>query len=161
MNWRRHPGVRTGSELSLGERSADKVRNGMGSWTFIGLQTLFILAWVAGNLYLLSRPFDPFPFILLNLAFSVQAAYASPIILLSQKRADQRGAEVALGDYETDQATLAELRELRREHAELHREHGELRQDITALRAELKSARVATSVDGVVVTQTPIEIPGR
>jgi uncharacterized membrane protein len=55
----------------------------MGSWTFLVLQTVLVALWLGANLVLLSRPFDPFPFILLNLAFSTQAAYAAPLILLA------------------------------------------------------------------------------
>jgi uncharacterized membrane protein len=62
----------------------------MGSWTFLVLQTVLVALWLSANLVLLSRPFDPFPFILLNLAFSTQAAYAAPLILLAGNRASQR-----------------------------------------------------------------------
>lgn len=105
--WNAHPHVKTGTDLSLGERAADKVRNGMGSWKFIWIQTGLVLLWVAGNLFLLSQPFDPYPFILLNLLFSVQAAYASPIILLSQRRADAQSSEIAIHTYENGQEILS------------------------------------------------------
>ena len=62
-------------------------RASWGSWTFIIVQTVIVAVWLAANLYLLSKPFDPFPFILLNLAFSTQAAYAAPPILLAGNRA--------------------------------------------------------------------------
>lgn len=74
----------------LGARIADRVTGFMGSWRFLILQTLIVAAWLAGNAYLLSRPFDPYPFILLNLAFSTQAAYAAPLILLAGNRSAQR-----------------------------------------------------------------------
>lgn len=73
-----------------GERIADHVTGGMGSWRFIIIQTALVVVWMAANAWLLSRPFDPYPFILLNLAFSTQAAYASPLILMSQNRAAAR-----------------------------------------------------------------------
>jgi uncharacterized membrane protein len=57
----------------------------MGSWRFIVIQTAIVLVWIGGNIYLLFH-FDPFPFILLNLAFSTQAAYAAPLILLAGNR---------------------------------------------------------------------------
>jgi uncharacterized membrane protein len=69
---------------------ADRVTGFMGSWRFIVLQTAIVAAWLASNVVLLSQPFDPFPFILLNLAFSTQAAYAAPLILLAGNRASQR-----------------------------------------------------------------------
>lgn len=62
----------------------------MGSWRFLILQTILVALWLAGNLYLLSKAFDPYPFILLNLAFSTQAAYAAPLILLAGNRAAVR-----------------------------------------------------------------------
>jgi len=73
-------------EAPRGARIADMVTGFMGSWTFIAIQTVIVVLWMAGNLFLLSRPFDPAPFILLNLAFSTQAAYAAPLILLAGNR---------------------------------------------------------------------------
>ena len=77
-------------EAPLGARIADRVTGFMGSWRFLILQTILVLLWLAGNAYLLSRPFDPYPFILLNLAFSTQAAYAAPLILLAGNRSAER-----------------------------------------------------------------------
>jgi uncharacterized membrane protein len=77
-------------EAPIGARIADQVTGFLGSWRFLILQTVAVLAWVAGNAYLLSKPFDPYPFILLNLAFSTQAAYAAPLILLAGNRSAQR-----------------------------------------------------------------------
>jgi uncharacterized membrane protein len=73
-------------DAPLGARIADAVTGFLGSWRFIILQTVIVLAWIAGNVVLLFH-FDPFPFILLNLAFSTQAAYAAPLILLAGNRA--------------------------------------------------------------------------
>jgi uncharacterized membrane protein len=77
-------------EAPMGARIADRVTGFMGSWRFLILQTILVLLWLAGNAYLLSRPFDPYPFILLNLAFSTQAAYAAPLILLAGNRSAER-----------------------------------------------------------------------
>jgi uncharacterized membrane protein len=74
----------------FGARLADRVTGFMGSWRFIAIQTAIVAIWLAANIILLTRPFDPFPFILLNLAFSTQAAYAAPLILLAGNRASQR-----------------------------------------------------------------------
>lgn len=76
-------------EAPLGVRVADDVTGFMGSWTFIIIQTVIVIIWIAGNVYLIFH-FDPFPFILLNLAFSTQAAYAAPLILLAGNRAATR-----------------------------------------------------------------------
>jgi uncharacterized membrane protein len=77
-------------DAPFGARIADRVTGFLGSWRFLILQTILVGLWIAGNAYLLSRPFDPYPFILLNLAFSTQAAYAAPLILLAGNRAAQR-----------------------------------------------------------------------
>jgi uncharacterized membrane protein len=77
-------------EAPLGARIADRVTGFMGSWRFLILQTVLVAVWLGGNIYLLSKPFDPYPFILLNLAFSTQAAYAAPLILLAGNRSAQR-----------------------------------------------------------------------
>jgi uncharacterized membrane protein len=76
-------------DAPLGARIADRVTGFMGSWTFIVIQTLIVAAWVLGNIYLLFH-FDPYPFIFLNLAFSTQAAYAAPLILLASNRSSAR-----------------------------------------------------------------------
>ena len=77
-------------EAPLGARIADRVTGFLGSWRFLILQTVLVGIWLVGNAYLLSKPFDPYPFILLNLAFSTQAAYAAPLILLAGNRSAQR-----------------------------------------------------------------------
>ena len=76
-------------EASRGERIADRVTGFLGSWRFIVIQSVIVLIWVGGNIFLLFH-FDPYPFILLNLAFSTQAAYAAPLILLAGNRASIR-----------------------------------------------------------------------
>ncbi len=72
-------------EAPRGARIADRVTGFMGSWNFIAIQTVIVVIWIGGNLLLLFH-FDIFPFILLNLAFSTQAAYAAPLILLAANR---------------------------------------------------------------------------
>jgi uncharacterized membrane protein len=76
-------------EAPLGARIADRVTGFLGSWRFIAIQTVLVVIWVAGNIVLLFH-FDPYPFILLNLAFSTQAAYAAPLILLAGNRSSLR-----------------------------------------------------------------------
>ena len=76
-------------EAPLSARVADRVTAFMGSWAFIGIQTAIVAVWVAGNTWLLFH-FDPYPFIFLNLAFSTQAAYAAPLILLASNRSSVR-----------------------------------------------------------------------
>ncbi len=82
----RHPVNRAfHEEAPRGARVADRVTAFIGSWAFLAIQTVVVLFWIAGNV-VLWFDFDPFPFILLNLAFSTQAAYAAPLILLAGNR---------------------------------------------------------------------------
>ena len=104
--------------LTLGDRVADGVSSGMGSWRFIIIQTIIIAAWIGGNAWLLFH-FDPFPFIFLNLAFSAQAAYATPIIMMSQNRAAARDKVQAEHQYEHQEKELALNTELTKQVHEL------------------------------------------
>jgi len=82
----RHPVNRAMTDdAPLGARIADAVTTFLGSWKFIVIQTVIVVIWISGNVWLAFN-FDPFPFILLNLAFSTQAAYAAPLILLAGNR---------------------------------------------------------------------------
>jgi len=86
----RHPvNVAMDTDAPLGARIADRVTGFLGSWRFLVIQSILVVLWIAGNVVLLFH-FDPYPFILLNLAFSTQAAYAAPLILLAGNRASQR-----------------------------------------------------------------------
>ncbi|MGN6640040.1 MAG: DUF1003 domain-containing protein, partial [Mucilaginibacter sp.] len=77
--------------LNFGQKLADSVANGMGSWRFIIWQTLIVAAWMILNVVLIvTRRWDPYPYILLNLVFSTQAAYAAPIIMMAQNRQNER-----------------------------------------------------------------------
>lgn len=83
------------SKLTRGERVADKISAVFGSWPFIIIQSCFLVAWICFNVYLMINPsaikaFDPYPFILLNLALSFQAAYTGPIVLMSENRQTKR-----------------------------------------------------------------------
>jgi uncharacterized membrane protein len=89
-DWSWHPNVRTGDQLTLAERIVDKLVQGMGSLWFIFWQTLLVAVWVTLNLLAIVHHWDPYPFILLNLAFSTQAAYATPMILLASRRNEKR-----------------------------------------------------------------------
>jgi uncharacterized membrane protein len=83
-------------ELTLGQRVADTVAAVMGSWRFIIIQSAILLAWIVLNVTAYVQKWDPYPFILLNLALSFQAAYAAPFIMMSQNRQqdiDRREAE--------------------------------------------------------------------
>lgn len=81
--------------LTRGERAADRVAALVGSWLFIGIQSVIVVVWIAANTWLLTHPFDVFPYVLLNLAFSTQAAYAAPILQLSGNRQTRKIEDLA------------------------------------------------------------------
>lgn len=99
-------------DRSLGERVADHVAAFVGSWPFVIGQSIILAAWVAGNAWLLSHPFDPRPFILLNLCLSFQAAYTGPIVLLSQNRQAAKDRDLAAHDFAVNQDALAKIERL-------------------------------------------------
>ena len=76
-------------EATFGEKLADRISAGIGSWPFLITQSVFVLIWLIGNAILFFH-FDPKPFILLNLLFSVQAAYTGPVLLLAGNRQAQK-----------------------------------------------------------------------
>ena len=98
-NWGKHPAVRSAGKLTRGERAADAIRNGMGSWGFIGSALLFLGGWMIGNR---NVGFDRYPFILLNLILSCLAAMQGAILLIASKREDQISSELAQHDFETN-----------------------------------------------------------
>jgi uncharacterized membrane protein len=89
--------------LSVGQRVADRVAATMGSWRFIIVQSTILAVWIALNVVeLVWRAWDPYPFILLNLVLSFQAAYAAPIIMMSQNRQSAKDRMQADFDLETN-----------------------------------------------------------
>jgi uncharacterized membrane protein len=88
--------------MTIGQQVADKTALTIGSWAFIIAQTVAVAVWVVVNLTAYIRGWDPYPFILLNLMFSVQAAYAAPIIMMSQNRQAERDRVQAQQDLETN-----------------------------------------------------------
>ncbi|MBV9774145.1 MAG: DUF1003 domain-containing protein [Gemmatimonadetes bacterium] len=110
-----HPPVQDVNEvfeeqLTFGQRAADRVAATMGSWPFIITQSVLLTGWVALNVAAWIRHWDPYPFILLNLALSLQAAYAAPIIMMSQNRQAARDRLEAHNDYLVNQKAEEEIR---------------------------------------------------
>ncbi len=101
--------------LKASDRIADAVANGMGSWRFIILQSVFVVIWMTLNIVGLIHHWDVYPFILLNLIFSTQAAYAAPIIMMSQNRQSQRDRIQAQEDYQTNVEAKKEIEDLQRQ----------------------------------------------
>ncbi len=85
--------------LTTGQRIADSVAATMGSWNFIIIQSAILVAWIILNVTAYIKSWDPYPFILLNLALSFQAAYAAPFIMMSQNRQQDIDRLAAADDY--------------------------------------------------------------
>jgi uncharacterized membrane protein len=100
---------------NFGQRLADIVANGMGSWRFIIYQTIIVLIWMTLNLIAFKYRWDVYPFILLNLLFSTQAAYAAPIIMMSQNRQNERDREQAHADYQTNVEAKTEIENIQKQ----------------------------------------------
>lgn len=100
-HWHKHPGVRSSDQLSLGERSADRMRNMMGSWPFVFGFFFVMIAWALVNTVLFEhilqhKAFDPYPYILLNLFLSMMAGVQAAALLIAAKRADSISSEIAI-----------------------------------------------------------------
>lgn len=91
-----------GPPLTVGQRVADKVAATMGSWPFIIVQSLILLVWIFLNVTAYVYKWDPYPFILLNLALSFQAAYAAPFIMMSQNRQSEIDRLAAANDHQVN-----------------------------------------------------------
>ncbi len=100
------------ANLSAGERAADVMRNGMGSWMFVGLFVLFMIVWAVLNSVLVSVRWDPYPFILLNLFLSMLAGLQGAILLIAAKRQDAIASALAQHDYDTNIAAKADIEQL-------------------------------------------------
>src|ERR1700722_18138967 len=87
-------------ELTTGQRVADIVAASMGSWNFIIIQSVLLLVWIVLNVTAFVEQWDPYPFILLNLALSFQAAYAAPFIMMSQNRQQDIDRQAAAHDHQ-------------------------------------------------------------
>jgi uncharacterized membrane protein len=98
--------------LGFGSRLADFVAKSMGSWKFIIVQTILVVLWMTLNLIAFMKHWDVYPFILLNLVFSTQAAYAAPIIMMSQNRQNERDRAQAQADYQTNLEAKLEIEAL-------------------------------------------------
>ena len=110
--WHFHPAVRSGDERTLGERAADAMRHGMGSWPFVFTFVVLMITWMTYNSFS-SKPFDLYPFILLNLMLSTLAGLQGAILLIAAKRADRISAELAAYHLEISEHANEELADLK------------------------------------------------
>ena len=111
----RHPPIKNVNEafekqLTLGQRTSDRVANIVGSWPFIIVQSVFLTVWIILNVAAVIHHWDPYPFILMNLVLSMQAAYTAPVIMMSQNRQAERDRLEAHNDYIINQKAEEEIR---------------------------------------------------
>jgi uncharacterized membrane protein len=99
-------------QMTFGQRVADRVATIIGSWRFIIIQSTMLAVWIALNITAYVYRWDPYPFILLNLALSFQAAYAAPIIMMSQNRQSEKDHLQAKNDYEVNLKAELEIMQL-------------------------------------------------
>lgn len=108
-----NPEVDFDRKLTMGQRMADIIASFGGSWKFIIIFGLFIALWIAVNIVtLFTKPFDPYPFILLNLVLSTLAALQAPVIMMSQNRQEERDRQRAIYDYKVNLKAELEIRQL-------------------------------------------------
>ena len=91
---------RPAAQLTVGQIVADWVASNMGSWRFIIIQSVILIIWIVLNITAYVQKWDPYPFILLNLALSFQAAYAAPFIMMSQNRQQDIDRKEAANDHQ-------------------------------------------------------------
>ena len=103
------------TQRTFGQRVADGVAATMGSWTFIIAQSILLTFWIVVNVIAWISHWDPYPFILLNLALSFQAAYAAPFIMISQNRQAERDRHQAEEDYRTNFEAERRIEDLQRQ----------------------------------------------
>ena len=128
------------SDQSTGDRIADRIAQVGGSWTFILGFLGFLAVWIALNVWLLGQhPFDPYPFIFLNLVLSMIAAIQAPVIMMSQNRQSQRDRLDAAHDYEVNLKAEIEIMALHEKLDEMR--HGQIigmREEIAAMAEQLR-----------------------
>ena len=98
-------------DLTRGQRVADRIASFGGSWTFISFFFLFLILWMSTNVFvLIKKPFDPYPFILLNLILSCLAAIQAPVIMMSQNRKEEKDRKRSQNDYKVNLKAELEIK---------------------------------------------------
>ena len=124
--------------FTLGERLADRIAGFGGSWTFISIFMIMLVVWMGINTWiLLAKPFDPYPYILLNLVLSCLAAIQAPVILMSQNRQEARDRVHAEHDYEINMKAEIEIRKLHEKMDHLLMHQWQRLMDIQQLQVDL------------------------
>jgi uncharacterized membrane protein len=157
----RGSGGGTGYDADAFARFAESIARFLGTGRYLAAQTIFVFLWIVLNITGLVSHWDPYPFILLNLAFSTQAAYAAPLILLAQNRQTDRDKEDVERDRETNARSLAETEFLARELAALRIELQQKadREDITE--PLLRLTQTLERVHGIDLGEEPGPTPDR
>jgi uncharacterized membrane protein len=138
----RNPDVELQSSLTAGQRLADRVADFGGSWRFIILFAVVLFLWMAVNsVVLIIRPFDPYPFIFLNLILSCLAAIQAPVIMMSQNRQETRDRLHAAHDYQVNLKAELEIRQLHQKLDHLLSHQWERLVDIQEMQMELMSEK--------------------
>jgi uncharacterized membrane protein len=142
-------------------RFSESIARFLGTGRYLAIQTIAVIVWIALNLVAVKWRWDPYPFILLNLAFSTQAAYAAPLILLAQNRQENRDRVALEEDRRRAEQTKADTEYLARELAALRLAVGEvatrdyLRRELEELREKLTELRQPQlAADGVAATKS-------
>lgn len=129
-NWHR----KQRENLTAGDRAADVVRNGMGSWRFVFFFVVFMLIWAGLNTLAPILHWDSYPFILLNLFLSTLAALQGSILLIAAKRQDAISSAMARHDYETNVRAKKEIEEI----MEMNRDQIELLKKLIEVHTDIK-----------------------
>jgi uncharacterized membrane protein len=127
--WHAHPHVRSGSELTLGERAADILKRSFGTWSALGLVAVVIAGWMTAQT-INGVAWDSYPYILLNLVLSCLAAVQGIILQISANRGDRISSELAMHTFENGQKIL-----------EINRAQSKLLDEIHALQKQLAQLR--------------------
>ena len=122
---------------TLGQRAADKIAKFVGSWSFILIFLFILILWMAVNAALLSSPFDPFPFILLNLVLSCVAAIQAPLVMMSQNRQEQKDRMRSENDYKVNMKTEIVIEDLHMKVDALLKEQEKLYTHLQKMQREL------------------------
>ena len=143
------------AQLTLGQRIADSVAATMGSWNFIIVQSILLAVWIVLNVTAFVEKWDPYPFILLNLALSFQAAYAAPFIMMAQNRQQDIDRKEAESDHQINIKAELEI-EL------LHQKIDELREkEVLFLTEAIRDlSQLLRSANGAPATTPPAAMPG-
>ncbi|MFM7850900.1 MAG: DUF1003 domain-containing protein [Flammeovirgaceae bacterium] len=139
--------LKNSKTITLGQKVSDKVTATIGSWRFIIIQSIVIFFWIILNV--IFELWDKYPFILLNLAMSFQAAYTAPIIMMSQNREAQRDRQRAEADYKINLLAENEIETIMTALKELDKKvlrHEEIKSEIAQMKAEFKALQDILSI---------------